>query len=120
MRGLAGGSGAPSSQRLFGTPWRTSGVGTRSKPRLAHFRTRGMTGTPILPVGSGHSGGGIAAGGAGASLWGGLLDTPTLIYALPRPPAAPPGPPPPPPGGPPPSLPLNTDTRFSGVTQGPE
>jgi len=88
MRGLADGSGAPSSQRLFGTSWRSSSGGTRSKPPLAHFRTRGMTGTPILPVGSGHSGVEIAAGSVETSLSGVLLDTTALIDALRGRPAA--------------------------------
>ncbi len=47
-----------------------------------------MTGTPILPVGSAHSGGEIAAGSAKTSLGGVLLDTTTLIDALRGRPAA--------------------------------
>jgi predicted nucleic acid-binding protein len=47
-----------------------------------------MTGTPILPVGSDHSGVEIAAGSAEPSLGGILLDTTTLIDALRGRPAA--------------------------------
>src|SRR5260370_29186844 len=87
-RGLAAGSGAPSAQRPFGRPWRTRGGGTRSRPRSAHFRTRSMTGTPILPLGSGHSGVEIAGESANTTLSGVLLDTTALIDALRGRPAA--------------------------------
>ena len=47
-----------------------------------------MSGTPILPVGSGHSGGEIVAESADTSLSGVLLDTTALIDALRGRPAA--------------------------------
>src|SRR5260370_10194676 len=115
MRGLAAGSGVPLSRRPFGMHWRTSGGGTTSKPRSAHFRSRSMTGTPILPVGSDHSGGGIAAGAAETSLGGGLLYTTTLIDGLRPPPAAGPLPAAPPSPGAPHPRPIHRGAALSGA-----
>ena len=49
---------------------------------MAHFRTRSTTGTAIPLVGSGHSGGEIAAESVDTALSGVLLDTTALIDAL--------------------------------------
>ena len=48
-----------------------------SKPRSAHFRARSMTGTGILPVGFGPSGGETAAESADPQ-WAESYSTPRL------------------------------------------